>query len=234
MVDTGTVQRTSSVDRVGAFSGVVYVLLANLGSMLVGVGPGGEGSPGQLMLDESRRIAENPWTRLAFAMLILAYLAWMVFAGYLCWRVRDGGWFATTALVGAIAAITVNLAATSAGLTVYLLREVLTPDIARALTDLDGIGHMLLVLPAGAFVLFVSAAALTTKVLGRVLSWSGIAIGATCIVVTAATALPSTEDLFLWPFLLVLLWMAVVSLRLGFARNRTRVPAVEAATVREG
>ena len=89
---------------------------------------------------------------------------------------------------------------------------------------------MLLVLPAGVFVLFGSAAALTTKVLGRVMSWAGIAIGAICIVVTAATALPSNEDLFLWPFLLVLLWVAVISLRLGFARNRAPVPAVALAT----
>ena len=73
--------------------------------------------------------------------------------------------------------------------------------------------------------LFASASALVTKVLGRVLSWAGIAIGGACIVVTAATALPSNEDLFLWPFLLVLLWVAVISLRLGFARRRTSTPA---------
>ena len=158
----------NAMNRVGAFSGAAYVLLANVASTLVGVGPSAEGSPGQVMLDEQQRIAENPWVRLAFALIILAYLAWMVFVGYLYSRVRDGGWFATTALVGGVAAITVNLAATSGGLVVYLLRDVLTPDIARALTDLDGIGHMLLVLPAGAFVLFGSAAAMVTKVLGRV------------------------------------------------------------------
>ena len=220
----------NAVNRVGAFSGAAYVLLANVANTLVGVGPSAEGSPGQVMLDEQQRIAENPWVRLAFALIILAYLAWMVFVGYLYSRVRDGGWFATTALVGGVAAITVNLVATSGGLVVYLLRDVLTPDIARALTDLDGIGHMLLVLPAGAFVLFGSAAAMVTKVLGRALSWAGIAIGATCIVVTAATALPSSEDLFLWPFLLVLLWVAVISLRLGFARNPAPALAVATAT----
>ena len=43
--------------------------------------------------------------------------------------------------------------------------------------------------------------------LGRVLSWAGIAVGATSIVVLAATGLPANEEFFLWPFLLVLLWM---------------------------
>jgi hypothetical protein len=65
---------------------------------------------------------------------------------------------------------------------------------------------------------------------GRVMSWAGIAIGTICIIVTAATALPSNEDLFLWPFLLVPLWVAVISLRLGFARNRAPAPDVVATT----
>ena len=214
----------NAIDRVGAFSGAAYVLFANIGSALYfGVGSSSAESPGQTILDAQQRIAENPWTQLAFALVILAYLAWMMFVGYLYSRVRDGGWLATTALVGGIAAITVNLAATSAGLVVYVLRDVLSPEVAHALTDLDGIGHMLLVLPAGVLVLFASAAALVTKVLGRVLSWSGVAIGATCIVVTAVTGLPANDELFLWP---ILLWMAVISLRLGFARNKTPASGV--------
>ena len=55
-------RRMNAMDRIGAFSGAAYVLLANLGSALIGVGPNGAESPGQRILDEQQRIAENPWT----------------------------------------------------------------------------------------------------------------------------------------------------------------------------
>ena len=66
--------------------------------------------------------------RLAFALMILAYLAWMMFVGYLCSRVRDAGWFATTALVGGVAAIIVNLASASIVIIVFVLRDDISPD----------------------------------------------------------------------------------------------------------
>ena len=75
-----------------------------------------EGRPDSGCWMSSRESPRTPGLELAFAMVILAYLACMMFVGYLCSRVRDGGWLATTALVGGIAAITVNLAATSVGL----------------------------------------------------------------------------------------------------------------------
>ena len=85
-------------------------------------------------------------------------------------------------------------------------------------------------LPLGVFALFASAAALVTRTLGRVLSWAGIAVGATSIIVLAATGLPANEEFFIWPFLLVLLWIVVLSLRFGFARRRTPTPVSMAAT----
>jgi hypothetical protein len=223
-----------AIDRVGAFSGAAYVLLANLGSALVGVGPDGAGSPGQQILDEQRRIAENPWVRLAFAVLIVASLALLMFIGYLYSRVRNAGWLATTALVGGISAIMANLASMSIVITVFVLRDEISPEVARALVTLDGAGHLVQLLPLGVFVLFASAAALVAGALGRVLSWAGIVVGATSIVVLAASGLPATADLFLWPFLLVILWMAVISLRLGFARSRKQEQPVRDPSPAEG
>lgn len=215
----------TAMDRIAAFSGAAYVLLANVGSALVGEGTNSNESPGQLILHEQQRIAENPWTPVAFVVLILAELAFMVFVGYLCSRLRNAGWLATTALLGGIAAIMTTLISLSIVLTVFVLRDDISPELARALVDLDGAGHLVQLLPLGVFVLFGSAAALTTRALGRVLSWAGMVIGAGSIVVLAATGLPENEEFFPWPFLLVVLWMAVVSLRWGFARNHPRVRA---------
>jgi hypothetical protein len=215
----------NAMDRVGALTGAAYVLLANIGGALIGEGAGGAASPGQRILAEQERIAGNPWTNAAFAVVILAQLAFMIFVGYLCSRVRDAGWFATTALIGGTAAIIANLLSVSIVITVFVLRNDIPPEVARALIDLDGAGHLVQLLPLGVFVLFASAAALVTRALGRVLSWAGIVIGATSIIVLAATGLPSNEDFFLWPFLLFLLWVAVISLRFGFARRSTTTTA---------
>ncbi len=213
-------RRLSAMDRVGAFSGAAYVLLASLGGALIGEASSSAGSPGQLILDEQQRYALNPWTDVAFAAVILAQLALMVFVGYLCSRVRDAGWFATTALIGGATALIANFLSVSIVITLFVLRDDLSPELARALQDVDGAGHLVQLLPLGVFALFASVAALVTRTLGRVLSWGGIAIGATSIVALAATGLPATDEFFLWPFLLILVWIAVTSLRLGFARSR--------------
>ena len=223
-------RRVNAMDRVGALSGAAYVLLANFGSALIGESSTSAESPGQRILDEQQRYAENPWTNVAFAAVILAQMALMVFVGYLCSRVRDAGWLATTALIGGTAALIANFLSVSLLIAVFVLRDDISPELAWVLQDVDGAGHLVQLLPLGVFVLFASAAALVTATLGRVLSWAGIAVGATSIGVLAASGLPANDEFFLWPFLLVLLWMAAVSLRLGFARRRTSTPVAVAAT----
>jgi hypothetical protein len=223
-------RRLNAMDRVGAFSGAAYVLLANLGGALIGAGSNVAESPGQRILDEQQRFAENPWTNVAFAVVMLAQMALMMFVGYLCWRVRDAGWLATTALIGGTAAFIANFLSLSLMITVFVLRDDISPELARALQDVDGAGHLVQLLPLGVFVLFASAAALVTRALGRVLSWAGIAVGTTSIVVLTASGLPSNEEFFIWPFLLVLVWVAVLSLRFGFSRSRTATPTSMAAT----
>ena len=222
-------RRVNAMDTVGALSGAAYVLLANLGGALIGQSSNSSESPGQRILDEQQRYAENPWTNVAFAMAILAQMALMMFVGYLYSRVRDAGWLATTALIGGTAAFIANFLSLSLVIAVFVLRDDISPELARALQDVDGAGHLVQLLPLGVFALFASAAALVTRTLGRVLSWAGIAVGATSIVVLAATGLPANEEFFIWPFLLILLWVVVLSLRFGFARRQTSTPAAVAA-----
>jgi hypothetical protein len=213
------------MNRVGAFSGAAYVLLVNVGSSLAGQASETEGSPGQQILDEQSRIADNPLAPVGMGLILVGFVAWMMFVGYLYSRLRRGGWLATTALIGGTVTVAVNLASASSILVLYLLRDDISPETARVLMDLDGAGFILQLVPAGVFAFFAAAAALVTRVLGRILSWAGMVIGATSILVNAATALNLSEEFFPWPFLLVLLWVAVVSLRLGFARTRTALPS---------
>ena len=218
-----------TLDRVGAFSGAAWVLLANISSALVGNPTGDGGSRGQQILDEPQRIADNPWTRLALALAILGNMGLIMFIGYLCWRVRDGRWLATTAIVGGTLAVIANLTSMALVLTTSALRDEMSPELAHTLENLDGAGHWVQSLPLGVFVLFVSAAALLTHAFNRVLAWAGVAVGAISIIVLAASGLPVIDDSFAWPFLLVLVWALVVSLWLGFARTRKPAPSSTAA-----
>jgi hypothetical protein len=221
----------NAMDRFGAFSGAAYVLLANGGSALIGeAASNSQEPPGQRILAEQQRIAENPWASAAFAAVVLAQLAFIMFVAYLCTRLRKAGWLATTALVGGVAAVMTYLISLSIVITVFVLRNDIPPELARALIDLDGAGHMVQLLTLGVFVLFASAAALQTRTLGQVLSWAGMAVGAANIGVLVATGLPANDEFFLWPFLLFLLWTVVISLRLGFARGHDKVPDAVAAT----
>ena len=128
----------NTMNRVGALSGVAYVLLINLGVSVVGEDAGGAASPGQRILDEQQRIAANPWTGVALALIILAMMAFMMFAGYLCWRLRTSGWLATTALIGGATAMLASLISLALIITVYVLRDNMSPELARALIALDG------------------------------------------------------------------------------------------------
>jgi len=90
------------------------------------------------------------------------------------------------------------------------------------LTALSLVFYMIHILPAGIFVACGAAAAMITHSLGRVLGWAGVVIGA-ANVVAAVVVGPRIEGVFSPTFLLAIVWILVVSLRWGFARNRAKV-----------
>jgi Sec-independent protein secretion pathway component TatC len=74
-------------------------------------------------------------------------------------------------------------------------------------------------MPAGLFVACAAGAALTTHTLGRVLGWGGVIAGVVAVIATAATGV-HVENFVAVPFLLLFLWILLVSFRLGFQRTR--------------
>ena len=104
----------TAMDRVGAFSGATYFVLANI-AIAVGSDPELPDEPtGQESLDGLSRLADNPLAQAATSLEFVAFVAWMVFVGYVAWRVRAAGWLAAVVLVGGITQIAVKLG--SAGL----------------------------------------------------------------------------------------------------------------------
>lgn len=212
----------TSMDRVGAFSGAAYFILANAAIAIGADAELPDAPTGQESLDALARMAANPAAQAANSIEWLAFVAWMVFVGYVCWRVRAAGWLAAAALVGGIVEVAVKLGSAAPLISAYLLRDEISPELARVLYQMNLADFMVGLLPAGLFVLCAAMAALNTKELGRVLAWSGIVIGAGNIAIAVVTGVNIPEAGFAPSFLLILVWELVISLRWGFARNHPK------------
>ena len=149
---------------------------------------------------------------------LLGFAALVLFAGYLCTRVRAGGWLATAALAGGVIAIAVKLASVAPMFAAYVLRDGISPEMARVLTDMGGAAFVVDWLPTGVFVACAAGAALATRTLGRTLGWGGVVAGSAAVIVTAVTGAHVLAANAL-PFLFCLLWILVVSVRLGVQRT---------------
>ena len=211
-----------AVDRVGALSGAVFVLLG-LASNGLAQQPNSPDIPtGQQTLESLHWYASNPGAQVAASMEMFGSLAWMVFVAYLCMRVREAGWFAAAALVGGTLAIAVKLGSLAPTVGAYLLRDELSPENAQILGHLSGAAFMAHLLPAGIFVMFAGLAGMRAKELGRVIGWAGIVFGVINIAVVVAAGANMDRSFYAPSYLLILLWILVTSVVLAFARNGTR------------
>jgi hypothetical protein len=111
----------------------------------------------------------------------------IMFVAYLSSRVRAAGWLAAAALAAGSIEVAVKLASASPMLATYLLRDELSPHMARVLFNMNSTAFLMTWLPAGIFVACAAAAAICTGTLGRARGWGGILAGSSCVVVTAAT-----------------------------------------------
>jgi len=225
MTTTRQDHTVTAMDRVGAFSGATYFVLANI-AIAVGSDPELPDEPtGLESLDGLSRLAANPIGQAAISLELVAFVAWMVFVGYVAWRVRAAGWLAAVVLVGGVSQIAVKLGSAGPLITSYVLRDQMSPEQALVITQMNLAAFKIGLLPAGLFVLAAAIAALRTHELGRSLAWAGIAIGAANIAVAVVAGVNIGRAGFSPSFLLVLLWIFAISLVWGFARSRPRNPA---------
>jgi hypothetical protein len=208
-------------DRFGALTGAAYVLLVGVGStMATGPGPQPDHPTGQQDLDNLHWLAGSTTAQAGISLELLGFAAWVLFVGYLCTRVRAAGWLAGAALASGAMSVAVKVGSAAPVFTAYVLRDEITPETARVLTDLNGAAFMVDMMPAGLFMACAASAALNTHTLGRVLGWGGVIAGVVAVIATAATGV-HVENFVAVPFLLCMLWILLVSFRLGFQRTRS-------------
>lgn len=224
------VQTSTALDRIGALSGATYFVLANVAIAIGADRQLPEVPTGQESLEGMSRLASNPLAQAATSLEFVAFVAWMVFVGYVAWRVRAAGWLAAVVLVGGITEIAVKVGSAATPLvTAYSLHDQMSPEMALVLTEENLIGFKVGLLPAGVFVLAAAIAALRTRELGRILAWAGIIAGTVNIGVAVVTGVNMGREGFVPSFLLILLWELVVSVVWGFARRRRTVVDVAIA-----
>lgn len=217
------------MDRVGALSGATYFVLANI-AMAIGSDPALPDEPtGQESLDGLDRLAANPLAQASISVELFAFVGWMVFVGYVAWRVRAAGWLAAVVLVGGITQIAVKVGSLAPLISTYVLRDEISPELALVLTHTGQASFKIGLLPAGLFALAAAIAALITHELGRILAWTGIVAGVTNIVVASVTGLNVGQAPFVPSILLIMFWVFAVSLVWGFARSRPIIPAAVTA-----
>ncbi|WP_156996805.1 hypothetical protein [Knoellia aerolata] len=219
-------------ERFGALAGALAILLVIIGSDVLGTPPGAQ-TPhpsGQQSLDRLQWVAETSSAQVGVSVELLGFAFLVLFIAHLSVRVGGAGWIATAALAGGVIAVALKLASGAPMFVAYLLRDEISPQTARLLSDLNGVAFVMMWLPMGIFVACASAAGLLTRELGRVLGWFGIVAGSACVLATVVTGLHVLSAFFL-PYVLCLLWILLVSLRLGLRRalsvaatTQTRVP----------
>jgi hypothetical protein len=219
------------LDRCGALTGAVYVLLVMVGNMMSTDSPGPQAAhpTGQQDIASLRWLAGSTSGQVGVTLELLSFAALMLFVGYLCTRVRAAGWLATAALAGGVIAVAVKLASAAPMFAAYVLRDGISPEMARVLTDMNSAAFVVYWLPTGVFVACAAGAALAARTLGRTLSLGGVVVGTAAVIVTAVTGVHVLTANAL-PFLLCLLWILLVSLRLAVQRtSRVAEPAPDLA-----
>jgi hypothetical protein len=214
------------LDRCGALTGAAYVVLVMAGNTLStynSPGPDPAHPSGVQDIASLHWLAGSTSGQAGVTLELLSFAALALFAGYLCTRVRAGGWLAAAALAGGVISIAVKLASAAPMLAAYALRDGISPETARVLSDMNATAFVVDWLPTGVFVASAAAAALATRTLGRTLGWGGVVAGTAAVIVTAVTGVHVLAANAL-PFLACLLWILAVSVRLGVQRA-SRVPA---------
>ncbi len=217
------------LDRCGALTGAAYVVLVLAGNTLStdnSPGPQDAQPGGQRDIDYLHWLAGSMSGQIGLTLELLGFAAFVLFIGYLSTRIRAGGWLATAAVVGGAVSVAVKLASGAPMFAAYVLRDDISRKTARVLTNVNGVSFVLDWLPTGVFVACAAAAALASRTVGRVLGWGGVVVGAVTVAATAVTGVHVMGANAL-PFLFCLLWILLVSVRLGIRRtSRLASPAV--------
>jgi hypothetical protein len=220
-------------DRIGAACGAAYVLLVLVGNQMAGgssTDPHPSGAKDLADFAATPTVAQN----VGFTLELLGLLALVPFLAWLVHALRQRGgpapWLGGAAGGFGLLLLAVKVSSAMPIMAGELDHAELSPQLARALSDMNGAAFVITFLPYGMFLATTGAAFLATGFLGRVTGWSGVVIGALMVLVTLTTQ-ADPVDTNVMPFLAGLLWLLVIGIRLAVGGPRVRDTATTEQSV---
>ena len=211
---------TSRSLRWGALAGTVFFLTAMVGNQMALAGLS-EGTDDASALAELR----HPLTlgnQVGFILEIVGFSCLFFFVGALYRILRraeaSDGWLADVALIAGTVMIAVKLGSATFGIAERYHPATISAATAGMLHNLGGAAFVISGLFAAIFVLAASLSALGSSALPRWAAWSGVVIGAAGFV-APSLAFHHPASYVPIPWLLAILWMAVVGVIL-FRRTK--------------
>jgi hypothetical protein len=217
------------VQRLGAASGVLYVVLLIIGG---NIRDSGEAAPPPEGVAQA--FANQTTFTIAWILEVLAFLCFLCFLGYLCQALRraegDHGWLATAAFGGGVMSIAIKLGSAAPIFAAFHhANESLDPQIARALQDMNDASFFLSFYPLVVLLGAAAIVAIRYGVLPRWLGWTAAVLAIALIAGATVGVIAGVEDAGL-PFMLFLLWIVLTSIVLT-RRVGQRSPVVNSASV---
>jgi hypothetical protein len=204
----------SALVRAGAACGALFVALALAGNSMTGSVLDPEAEPGgrQAVLDFTA-LGSSTAARLGVGAELLGMLAFGMFAAAVCGLLRGRLAGVAAAVLGTLM-VAVKLGSGAPYLAGIANVDLLTPDAALALMTTNDAAFVLGWLPMGAFVVVTAFGLRSAARVGRPTAVSGVALGALAVLagLVGAGDVGTANPV---PFLLCLLWTAVVSVRLA-------------------
>jgi hypothetical protein len=231
---------TSLRDRLGAVTGVVYVVLVLAGNTIATAGiPQPDHATGEQALAAAAHQASSPSAVVGFALETLSFVAFMFFLGYLSDVLRrrtstvTSGTAAGAAVVAGVVMLAVKLGSAAPMGALFLDRARIGPALAQVLNDVNGVAFVVSWLPFAVFVAATAAALHRVALVGRPTAYVGLALGVAGVVL-AVIGMNDPVGATPMGFLLGLLWLLVVSVRLtvrpGTRRRRVGTDSAVADT----
>jgi len=228
----------SWVDRLGAFSGVGFVVATFVGSSISTAGGSQSNNPtGAQALSDLQRVAGSSSALVGMYIEILGFALFAFFVGYLYSRLRAAeagqGWLAPVTLSAGAVMLAVKLASGAPLAAGLLAAPTLSPETARLLTDMNNASFVISWLPFGVFLVAAGFGSVVTGLTRAWLGWTGAALGILSIaaITTGGHGFVNANPL---PFLLGLLWVAILGAVLGLRRRRVPESAVARQAVPAG
>jgi hypothetical protein len=212
---------TNTSDRIGAATGAAFVVLIFVGNSMNTAGTSGGAHPtGEQVLRDVAHQASSTGAAVGLALEVLGFAMFMAFLGYLAGVLRRGngesrsGLAAGTAVVSGVVMLAVKLGSAAPAGALFLDREHISPQLARVLSDMNGVAFVISWLPFAVFVAAAAAALRGAYLVGRPTAYIGLVLGAAGIAL-AVVGLDDPVGANPMAFLLGMLWLLVVSVRLA-------------------